>query len=70
MKIDFYKEKERFLTLAKESIGDAVEHLEDYLPDMAGELRWIGETLLSEILAARTAATDFADRDLTGGVFA
>ena len=61
MKIDFYKEKERFLTLAKENINDAIENLEDFLPDMAGELRWIGENLLSEILMARTAATDLAD---------
>lgn len=70
MKIDFYKEKERFLTMAKESIGDAVENLEHYLPDMAEELCWIGENLLSEILTARSTAMELADADLTGGAFA
>jgi len=70
MKIDFYKEKERLLTMAREYIADAIDSLEEYLPDMAGELRWIGENLLSEILSARSAAGALADGDDTDGVFA
>lgn len=70
MKIDFYKEKERLLTLAKEYLTDAVESLEEYLPEMAAELRWIGENLVSEILSARAAAGYLADGGDPDGVLA
>ncbi len=70
MKIDFYKEKERLLTLAREYISDAIDSLEEYLPDMAGELRWISENLLSEILSVRSAVGSLADGEDPDGAFA
>lgn len=61
MKIDFYKEKERLMMIARDLLAEAGEILREYLPDVAEELEWIREEVHAEILNARTAVGILAD---------
>ena len=56
--MDYPQNREDVLISAREKIGEAVEELEEVLPDTAEELSWIWETLREEIRATRIARTD------------
>ena len=50
--MDYPQNREDVLISAREKIGEAVEELEEVLPDTAEELSWIWETLREEIRTA------------------
>ena len=56
--MDYPQNREDVLISAREKIGEAVEELEEVLPDTAEELSWIWETLREEIRVAHKARTD------------
>jgi hypothetical protein len=61
--VEQFYEKEEVLVRVKEMIGEAVEALEDILPDVAEELGWIRESLLGELIALKSLKNAWADRE-------
>lgn len=60
---------EEALSAAKEKVSEAVDILEDVLPDTAEELSWICENIREEILAVRSGECLRADGVSEGEIF-
>lgn len=60
MVLETCMEKEEALLSAKEKVGEAVEALEEVLPDAAEELIWIQENLARELREFRAQMSQSA----------
>ncbi len=61
MTLEYQQEREEALAGAKEKVAEAVELLEELLPETAEELSWIAENIHQEWLTARASFAMCAD---------
>ncbi len=67
MQFQYDKEKEEAILIAKEKVAEAVDVLEEALPDTAEELNWIRSQLLQELMRLQNKMALRADGEIPAG---